>query len=1274
MSPVSLPTISGTLAHQPTSHEAPLAAFAAVTLADPNAGIDDVLTITLSGAGGYLVESAAYTGFAILEKSGAAYTLRGTAGQIQTALQSLQFVSNAGTAAAPALTNIGLTLSSTLDGVVIASATDTATSVTDSDPVQPPVFGLAATSVTTIWRQAVKPFYGASLVNPNPGTTQTLTITLSGAGGTLALAGGAALPETNQTYSFTGDDSALAADLNQLVFTPNTGGVGSSPTTTFALTDTVSNGAVATATTQVVADDFVLSGSGFGISVPSSATDAFQRPFFPFAGGTLANLYPGVTVVSIALSGASGNLADTGGPVPLVFSGGVYSLTGTEAQVASALDDLIFTPRLIAQNTTATATFDFTLTAAGYGTARTSEILTISAKPSASIAWSLPPGQNPVFQTYWRGLVTPFAAASVIDTNPYGATETLNIVVAGAGALADGANYQGVSSLTLYGPGDYRLTGSVGQVNAELQALQFTPDANPAGATTETTFLLTDVSDDSMGNSGMSAQDSRAHIFDITPTTLPAFAVTALYQNVTLTSLGEQASTAVTLAGTNDPTNPSSLIGVYAGLQQLGATNASPSGAWSLAFNLPNATTTLSARPDGGVGVGFAVAAAPASGVSFGVALGQGPIDVVGVDNAGDVVGDYAVDAQGDTGVYLIRNGAASGVVSPVGDVSVKALGIDANGDLLAQGVANGAYQTLFEYAAAGTYRIIADAMGLGIDAAGDVVFAKASNHGLYELRAGAAQPVALPVAVSGGATFSVDSAGDVFGNGDEVLFAGAASVTKLTATSVIAGVGNGYVWGGGSGGAFVYNNATAQYAFVAPPGATVTTITGVTGAGEVVGYYQTLASGVDDFAFAEQGGVYTTFTPPGAVTAKFTGVAASGALVGQYADATGVAHGFLDQNGVVQSFSVAAPAGMLTPTPISTISASGQQFAGAAGNVVFDETLSAACYGRGTRLRAERGEVAIEDLAVGDRLMVASGGFRPVVWLGRRRLDIKRHPRPDEVRPVRVCAGAFGPGLPGADLRLSPGHNLAFDDALIPVSALVNGITIAREADEKVEYWHVELDAHDVIFAEGLRAESYLDTGNRAAFENGAAYVEAHPDFAPKHWTQACLPLVFDGPAVTVAKARLRLRLQEQGWRLDEDADPHVVVDGLRIEPIRLSQTRLAFALPPGGREIALRSRVFVPAHTLPESADLRRLGLCVGALEIDGRALALERDEVCASGWQDWEIDAGGFSHRWTNGQTPLPPGARMVVVDLAGSGRYWRRAEGGVEAQRLESALAL
>jgi len=317
-------------------------------------------------------------------------------------------------------------------------------------------------------------------------------------------------------------------------------------------------------------------------------------------------------------------------------------------------------------------------------------------------------------------------------------------------------------------------------------------------------------------------------------------------------------------------------------------------------------------------------------------------------------------------------------------------------------------------------------------------------------------------------------------------------------------------------------------------------------------------------------------------------------------------------------------------------------------------------CYCRGTRILADRGEVAVENLRVGDLIVTASGALRPVLWIGYRSIDISRHPNPAAVRPVRVAAGAFGEGLPRRNLWLSPGHSVASEGALMPISCLINGRSVAQIEQDTVEYWHVELDAHDVILAEGLPAESYLDCGNRTAFANGGAFVEAHPDFRPKHWAETSLPLMKQEPPVVRTKARLLARLAEQGDCVNHEADAHIVVDGLRVDPIRLSDARLAFVLPAGGREIALRSNTFLPAHTVAESFDTRELGLCVSRLQIDGEAVAINQVEARASARHDVECVDGRFAHRWTHGATPLPAGAQIVIVDLAGVGYYWRALE--------------
>ena len=134
-----------------------------------------------------------------------------------------------------------------------------------------------------------------------------------------------------------------------------------------------------------------------------------------------------------------------------------------------------------------------------------------------------------------------------------------------------------------------------------------------------------------------------------------------------------------------------------------------------------------------------------------------------------------------------------------------------------------------------------------------------------------------------------------------------------------------------------------------------------------------------------------------------------------------------------------------------------------------------------------------MEALRIGDKVPTLLGaGAATVRWLGHRQVDCARHPRPQDVWPVRVRAGAFAADVPHRDLWLSPDHAVwlggegAAPGDLIPIRYLVNGASIAQQAVDEVTYWHVELARHEVILAEGLPCESYLDTGNRGGFVNG--------------------------------------------------------------------------------------------------------------------------------------------------------------------------------------------
>jgi hypothetical protein len=189
-------------------------------------------------------------------------------------------------------------------------------------------------------------------------------------------------------------------------------------------------------------------------------------------------------------------------------------------------------------------------------------------------------------------------------------------------------------------------------------------------------------------------------------------------------------------------------------------------------------------------------------------------------------------------------------------------------------------------------------------------------------------------------------------------------------------------------------------------------------------------------------------------------------------------------------------------------------------------------CFARGTRIATPEGPVAVEDLRIGDRVVTIDGQAAPVLWIGQRQVECARHPAPERVWPVRIAAGAFASRSPQRDLFLSPDHAVYAAGVLIPVKHLVNGTTVAQLAVDRVTYVHIELARHQVILAEGLPAETYLDTGDRAAFGTGGDAAMLHPVWGGESRDVSLIidalayaPLQVAGPAVEQLRAQLAQR-----------------------------------------------------------------------------------------------------------------------------------------------------
>ncbi len=306
------------------------------------------------------------------------------------------------------------------------------------------------------------------------------------------------------------------------------------------------------------------------------------------------------------------------------------------------------------------------------------------------------------------------------------------------------------------------------------------------------------------------------------------------------------------------------------------------------------------------------------------------------------------------------------------------------------------------------------------------------------------------------------------------------------------------------------------------------------------------------------------------------------------------------------------------------------------------------ACFAADTRLATASGTAAVEALRPGDLLRTAAGPLAPILWIGRRQIDCRAHPRPWDACPIRIAPHAFGPGQPSRPLRLSPDHAIAFRGTLIPVRNLVNGRTVVQEPPCQITYFHVELPRHALLLAENLACESYLDTGNRAAF--------ATPPPATPGDPTPCAPLVLAGPTLHAARRHLLRRAAALGHRTTRDPDLRLTAAGRPLCP-ESDGSRWHLRLPPGAGAIRLHSRAFIPAHMRPAENDTRPLGVALANITLDGRPLPLG-DPRLSSGWHEPEP-----AWRWTDGDAGIAlAGATTLAFDIVMTGTYWTDARTG------------
>jgi len=287
-------------------------------------------------------------------------------------------------------------------------------------------------------------------------------------------------------------------------------------------------------------------------------------------------------------------------------------------------------------------------------------------------------------------------------------------------------------------------------------------------------------------------------------------------------------------------------------------------------------------------------------------------------------------------------------------------------------------------------------------------------------------------------------------------------------------------------------------------------------------------------------------------------------------------------------------------------------------------------CFSKGTHILTPCGERPVEDLSAGDIVITNSGLKPPIKWIGKRCLDLSRHPNPEKAYPIRFDADCFAADVPTRDLFLSPDHALYIDGILVPAKALINGKNICQVVVPTVTYCHIELDEHSVVFAENTPAETYLETGNRGAFENCDDAMTLHPDFGQaEREANGCAPFMESGPQVEAIRKRILDRANIQ-----TTDDPAMTVEYHN------------------GRAI-IQSRYAIPGLIMPDPRDRRRLGVKVASIIVGGRYISFDHPAL-VEGWHDVEPDG-----RWTDGSAVIPvdllAGANDVTVILAATLPY-------------------
>ncbi|NIZ10348.1 Hint domain-containing protein [Pseudooceanicola sp. HF7] len=149
------------------------------------------------------------------------------------------------------------------------------------------------------------------------------------------------------------------------------------------------------------------------------------------------------------------------------------------------------------------------------------------------------------------------------------------------------------------------------------------------------------------------------------------------------------------------------------------------------------------------------------------------------------------------------------------------------------------------------------------------------------------------------------------------------------------------------------------------------------------------------------------------------------------------------------------------------------------------DAHKTAPCFTPGTLIATPLGEVPVEDLRPGDRVITRDSGLQKILWTGRRDLAAQDLQLQPQLCPVRIAAGALGHGLPERDLLISPNHRILIrspgvaeglheEEVLVAAQNYLFRDGFTREAPSEVGYIHLLFERHEILLSNGAWTESF--------------------------------------------------------------------------------------------------------------------------------------------------------------------------------------------------------